>query len=350
MSFPIFLSLVCVVRNQSPELIDITTDLSVRLSSVVNNYELIMVDNASTDDSVSRFIEMTSETGLPNLQVYTLTKEVDKDTAAWVGVENALGDYVVVFDPQVDDLSVLPELLEQARKGVDAVFAKNLRKPRQRLIYRLASTVFDFLYAQFAGIHLVNEAPRYRILSKRIVNFILQHPQPALAYRHLPATGGFSRATLEYRGRRVVAPRICLRESIDRGIRLLVTTTRGPMRLVTSLSLFGAIANLVYSAYVLLIGVFKEDVAPGWVSLSLQQSGMFFLISLVLLVLGEYILGMTSFSCSGPAYHVTHEFTSARQTRKEKLNIEDAEAVQPRVSLAFRNPCPSEEKPERATA
>ena len=59
------------------------------------------------------------------------------------------------------------------------------------------------------------------------------------------------------------------------------------MRLVTSLSLFGAIANVVYSIYVVSIGFFKTDVAPGWISLSLQQSGMFFLISLVLLVLGE---------------------------------------------------------------
>ncbi len=62
------------------------------------------------------------------------------------------------------------------------------------------------------------------------------------------------------------------------------------MRMVTSLSLFGAVANVLYSIYVVGISLFKVDVEPGWVSLSLQQSGMFFLISLVLLVLGEYIL------------------------------------------------------------
>ena len=51
---------------------------------------------------------------------------------------------------------------------------------------------------------------------------------------------------------------------------------------------------------------------------------MFFLISLVLLVLGEYILHMTSLSNEGPLYHVGQEFTSARMTRREKLNIEEA--------------------------
>ena len=95
------------------------------------------------------------------------------------------------------------------------------------------------------------------------------------------------------------------------------------MRLVTSLSLFGAAANLIYSFYVVGISLFKADVAPGWVSMSLQQSGMFFLMSLVLLVLGEYILHMASLSNEGPLYHVGQEFTSARMTRREKLNIED---------------------------
>ena len=96
------------------------------------------------------------------------------------------------------------------------------------------------------------------------------------------------------------------------------------MRVVTSLSLFGAVANVIYSVYVIAIGLVRANVAPGWVSLSLQQSGMFFLISLVLLVLGEYILNMASLSNEGPLYHVGQEFTSARMTRREKLNIEDA--------------------------
>lgn len=107
-------------------------------------------------------------------------------------------------------------------------------------------------------------------------------------------------------------------------MRLLVSTTRVPMRLVTMLSMFGAVANLIYSFYVMAIGLFKTDVAPGWVSLSLQQSGMFFLISLVLLVLGEYIVNMASLSNEGPLYHVGQEFTSARMTRHEKLNVEEA--------------------------
>ncbi|MGQ7957261.1 glycosyltransferase [Pseudomonas sp. SP16.1] len=322
-SFPIFLSVVMVVRNQSGDIESMLAEAVETLSSQVSDFELIVVDNASEDDSVSILKKLTGEQGLPNVQVYALTKAVDADTASWVGLENALGDFVAVLDPLIDDIGFLSKMLDKALEGADVVFANNQRKPVQGATYRAAYSVFNRLYKWFNGIHLANEAPQYRVLSKRVVNFILQHPQPAMTYRHLPATGGFARANLDYSASPKLAQSKRLGESIDRGMRMLVSTTRAPMRLVTSLSLFGAVANLIYSFYVVAIGLFKSDVAPGWVSLSLQQSGMFFLISLVLLVLGEYILHMASLSNEGPLYHVGQEFTSARMTRREKLNIED---------------------------
>jgi hypothetical protein len=321
---PIFLSLVITIRNQADQIQPLLAEVSRMLSGLVSDHEIVIVDNASDDDSLLRLKALTGPDGLPNLQVYALTKEVDADTTAWVGLENALGDFVAVIDPRNDDISFLSEMLEKAVSGADVVFANNEQKTAQSFAYRGAYAIFNFLYKWFNGIHLAKDAPQYRVLSKRVVNFILQHPQPAMTYRHLPATGGFARVNLGYSAVPKIAHTKRLGESIDRGMRLLVSTTRAPMRLVTSLSLFGAVANLGYSVYVVAVAFLKTDVAPGWVSMSLQQSGMFFLISLVLLVLGEYILNMVSLQNEGPLYHVGQEFTSARMTRREKLNIEEA--------------------------
>ena len=321
---PIFLSLVITMRNQADQIQPLLADVSRMLSELASDHEIVIVDNASDDDSLLRLKVLTGPDGLPNLQVYALTKEVDSDTAAWVGLENALGDFVAVIDPLNDDINFLPELLDKAVCGADVVFAKNEQKSAQSFAYRGAFAIFNLLYKWFNGIHLAKEAPQYRVLSKRVVNFILQHPQPAMTYRHLPATGGFARVNLNYSAAPKISHPKRLGDSIDRGMWMLVSTTRAPMRLVTSLSLFGAVANLVYSIYVVAVAFLKVDVAPGWVSMSLQQSGMFFLISLVLLVLGEYILNMASLQNEGPIYHVGQEFTSARMTRREKLNIEVA--------------------------
>ena len=322
--YPVFLSVVLVVRNQSASLESIVSEAELHIGRLVSDYELILIDNASNDDSVTALKSLTGEAGHPNLQVYALTKEVDADTASWVGLENALGDFIAVMDPLADAIDFLPDMLDKAVSGAEVVFASNAQQSPQSLAYQAANAVFNALYKRFNGINLAKEAPQYRVLSKSVVNFILQHPHPAMAYRHLPATGGFNHANLNYSAPPRAARSKHLWDSIDRGMRLLASTTRAPMRVVTSLTLFGAAANLLYSVYVLAIGFFKADVAPGWVSLSLQQSGMFFLISLVLLVLGEYIVNMVSLSNEGPLYHVGQEFTSARMTRCEKLNIEEA--------------------------
>lgn len=321
--YPVFLSVVCATRNQADIQENLLHELTSVISPLVSDYELIIVDNASTDTSVRILKQLSSAEGIPNLQVYALTKEVDADTAAWVGLENALGDFVVVIDPLVDDIRFLPRMLDAATSGSDVVFARNEQKPPQDLSYRIAFNIFNSLYKLFNDIHLADDAPHYRLLSRKVINLILQHPQPSVAYRHLPASGGFIKTNLSYDKAPTRASRKRLGESIDRGLRLLVSTTRGPLRLVTTLSLFGAFANVVYSIYVVAVGLFKDDVAPGWISLSLQQSGMFFLISLVLLVLGEYIITMVSQSNEGPRYHVGQEFTSVRMTRRERLNVEE---------------------------
>jgi hypothetical protein len=326
----LFLSVVCVVRNEGHRLKGMLEEIGEVVASLATDFEVVVVDNASDDDTVAVLRSLTQEGGMPNLQVYALVKEVDPDVASWVGLENALGDFVAVLDPVSDHVSFLPSMLESALGGAEVVFAANEIRAHQSLPYRVAYSTFNSLFKWASGVNIAREAPNFRLLSKRVVNYLLQHPQPALTYKFLPANAGFSRANLSYRAEHRSVRTRRLFESIRRGLHLMVSTTTAPMRLVTALSLFGAAANVVYSIYVLAIAVFKADVAPGWVSLSLQQSGMFFLISLVLMVLGEYVISITVRHYGGPMYYVAQEFTSARLTRREKLNVEELHRAEPR--------------------
>jgi glycosyltransferase involved in cell wall biosynthesis len=321
--FPIFVSVILILRNQSIFAESLLLKVISQVSPLVTDYEIIVVDNGSVDDSISLYKKLTANDGISNLQIYALTKEVEVDTASWAGLENALGDLCLVINPLEDSIDFFPKMLSESMNGFDVVFASNTQKSSQSFFYKISSMIFNEFYKRLSGIHLGNDAPKYRLLSKKVISFILQHSQPALAYRHLPATAGFACVNLNYRAETQKLHHKRLAESIDRGMRLLVSTTRAPMRLVTSISLFGAIANFFYSIYIILVAFFKADISPGWASLSLQQSGMFFLISLVLLVLGEYILHMVSLSNEGPLYHVAQEFTSAHIFHREKLNIEE---------------------------
>lgn len=333
--FPIFLSVVYVLRNEAEQVASLLLAATQQLENLVDDYELIVVDNASEDMTLSVLKALTGIDGLPNLQIFSLTQEVHFDVAAWVGLQNALGNHIAVLDPLTDDLSVLPQMLQSSVDGVDIVFAANRRRPAQSLAYRAAHAVFAGLYRLLHGIDLSTEAPPFRLVNRRVVGYLLQHPQPAMTYRHLGATGGFTRKRLDYSADPAGARQRRLSESIDRGMRLLLSTSRTPLRLVTGLALFGAFANLAYSAYIVAIAFFKEDVAPGWVSLSLQQSGMFFLLSVLLLVLGEYVLHLVRISNDGPSYFIGQELTSTRMGRDRKLNVQTGAPGATQVSRAL---------------
>lgn len=104
---------------------------------------------------------------------------------------------------------------------------------------------------------------------------------------------------------------------------MLINTTFGPLRMVNILCFLGAMSNILYSIYVVVIAIIKDDIAPGWVTMSLQLSGMFFLISLVLLIFGEYIINIKSVVDQGPLYFVSKEYTSKVFTKRSKLNVQE---------------------------
>jgi hypothetical protein len=93
--------------------------------------------------------------------------------------------------------------------------------------------------------------------------------------------------------------------------------------LISLLSIFGAAINVIYSIYVVIIAILKTNVAEGWLTLSLQQSGMFFLISLFFLILSEYILKINIGSENNLSEDVVEEFNSKIKSQKESINIKE---------------------------
>ena len=320
---PILLSVVVVVQNQAEELRGLVSGIEDIISPLVSDYEIVIVDNGSNDQTSFSLQNLTSENGATNLQIFTLAGRVDDLTARWVGVENSLGDIVACIDPRHSELYQLERLTREAANGFDIVFTmQNFSRNRSSLPRTLLYKFFGSITKLSTGLDLNSYSTSLIAISRRVVNYLLQFPDPQTKFRNLPSTTGFSRSLISIPNQQRSARGINLRESFTRGIRLVTSSSENPLRLSTILSALGAFASLTYSIYVVLIWAFKEDVAPGWVSLSIQQSGMFFLISLVLLVLSEYVLEISRKANSGPAYYIAAEFTSARLTRKERLNVE----------------------------
>ena len=333
---PVLLSVVLVAQNDAGRILGIIRSTGEMASRLVSDYEIVVVDNGSTDTTSEVLRELTTDGGQANLQVYTLAGRVDDLTARWVGVENSLGDIVVCLEPRQGDLDQLGLLTSQAANANDIVFTmRTFPKGRRSLPRTLLYRTFGIATKLSTGLDLDSYSTSLIAISRRVVNYLLQFPDPQIKFRNLPSTTGFRRTSIRIPFQRRSSNTIKLRESLSRGIQLVTSSSDSPLRLATTLSAVGALASLAYSIYVVLIWTIKEDVTPGWVSLSLQQSGMFFLISLVLLVLSEYVLEISRKANSGPAYYIADEFTSAKLTRKERLNVEVDGAMMPKTQKSL---------------
>jgi hypothetical protein len=320
----ILLSIVIPFRNRAQDAAAVIREVSDQVAPLVSDYEIVIVDNGSGDEQFAEYAAILGPDGLSNVQVYRLMQKVDDEVAAWAGVENSLGDYVLVYYPLTEDLSRLEDALDAISRGCEVVYLRNTVTTDVGFLEKLLGPMFRWFFRFLTGIDLSHEATPGRIISKRVVSYLLQQPRPTVRYRALPSVSGFSKVTLDYAAPRSTEGRRTFWERVRAAVDLVVSNSIAPLRIASMAALFGGMGNLGYSVYVVLIAFLKRDVAPGWTTLSLQQSGMFFLLSVMMLVLTEYLIQMIRWNSSGPSYFLASEVTSAVLTRRQKLNVEQA--------------------------
>ena len=317
----LFLTAVVVTRNPRPDVVARLQALVSVLADALPDFDVLVIDNASDNGGAEQIASALTEARLANTLLLALAHPLSQESAELVGLENALGDLVVVVDLEQDPLALLPMMVAEAAKGADVVYAQASQRAADGWLMGGLSRAFHWLYERIHGVNLSREAPPLKMLSRRVVNHILSDDLSELALTHLPAVAGFQRATLSYEGqaprRQVQAPL----QRAERALRLLVASGPKPMRILSLTCFFGAGINVLYSIYVVAIFLFKTDVAPGWVTLSLQQSGMFFLISLVLLMLAEYVLIATRGGRTRMRYALKAEVASVDIKRRSRNSV-----------------------------
>lgn len=311
-----------VVDGWAGQAAQITAKISADIDLLAEDYEIILVDNAEADSS-HFYSALVADSGQPNVQVYRLLSRVDYEVAAWAGVESSLGDYVLVLDPFDEDLSALSRALEHASAHHDDLVLIVNETPRRNGIGDTAlRRVYLSLFKMMAGINLQVEGAQHRLMSKRVVSYLLQQPRPASRYRALPAIAGFRKSVIRYRAPRRPRPKGSTLRDARRALRLLLSHSVAPARVASTLSLVSAGLNALYSVYVVALALTRDNLEPGWITLSLQQAGMFFIFSLLIFILTEYAIDNIRGGRSASGYFVIDEMGSAVLTRRQRLNVE----------------------------
>lgn len=318
------LSVVMVVQSFDPEIAKDIVGIARAVAAQVRDCEIILVDATSSDSVAWALREHVDHSEISNIQVYRLISQVGFEAASWAGIENSLGDYVAVLNINPEIVSTLPEMLQKISESYELVFVQNVAPVQQAWFEGAIAGIFRKTYKMLTGLDLTRDGAQSRLMSRRLINFLLQHPQPVFRYRTLPALAGCSKCTITYHGQRRRTDESRFTHRVRRAWSLLLNSSTAPMRLASGLAVSGAVLNLIYSGYVLGVSMYKTDVAPGWITLSLQQSGMFFLFSIGLFIIAEYFIHVLRQRGAGPPYFIVGESNSSVQNVKQRLNIEVA--------------------------
>ena len=347
----IFPSVVLSVRNASAYFADYIARLSTLLEENFDHYEVIIVDDASTDETAA--IIEAAQKRYPNITLFCLPKTYDQSIATIAGLDHAIGDIVITLDPNLDQPEIILDLAQEAAKGADIVYALPRDRAESRGLYNLAVKAFIKTLARLNRLDLPSAVSSARLFNRSVLNFILKAADRHRILAVAPALSGFRYATLVYdrespAGRR--GHRLARRQALAKAYNLVFAISPRPLRFVTLMTLGICGMTILYAIYAVLYWLFSEDVTPGWTSLSLQISGLFFLISLVLSVMSEYLQQILESTERRPLYFVAKRNYSDVIAYAHDLNVVtkegDARLVGPN-NAAVATPEP--QTPEGAT-
>lgn len=319
MSHTQILSVVAVVDDRQVAVADRLTALCTALGTLDAPFQVVVVANTARREVGAALRDLT--TRIEDLQVLVLKHPVDYHTALLAGFENAIGDWIATLDLCRDDATVVPAMFRAAlRDGCEVVLGHDASTQRRAPLDALLAASFHRSFQALHGFRLSDEAPSARLMSRSVVNQVLQHDSPLVAFETLTAAGGFRKASVDLR--RLDGPLLPLAERVRNRWRTLIGMDAVPLRLANLLCGFGASLAFIYSIYVVAVYLIRDDVVPGWTTVSLILSAMFMMLSLVLWLLSEYMIMLLDAGSRRPRYEIADEFASEVQTRRRRLNVE----------------------------
>lgn len=278
-----------------------------RLHNLLNNkynyFEIILLNYEIDTKDYSKLLKE-----LNNIRIIELSSYVDIEVAHSTLIENCIGDYCAIMDLSHDSLEDLEKMLEYAEDH-DVVVGKREKKV-QSFFESISSKIFYKTISLFTGIKIDSMYSDFFVINRKVINFITKNEDRVKFLKLLKLNNGFSKYEYSYMPLGKKSNKRTFFENINFTIDVLVNYSHRLIRMATILSLSTAIINLFYIVYIFGIYLFKDNVAQGWTSSNIYNSTIYFVLFLVLAVIGEYVRMIMQNQKNTPFYEITDEKSS----------------------------------------
>ena len=191
---PLEVSVVIPLRNEGPNVADLHQELTTVLESFGRQYEILAIDDGSTDDTFELLAKIQSRD--PHVRVIRFRRNFGQTAAFAAGFAHARGRYIVTSDGDLqNDPRDIPGMIELAELK-DADIVAGWRKDRKDPFFsrRLPSMIANWIISHATGVKLHDYGCSLKVFRAEVVKPMKLYGE---MHRFLPAIASEFGVTIE---------------------------------------------------------------------------------------------------------------------------------------------------------
>ena len=192
------ISIIIPCYNEEDSIPLIYNELKKVSNNMKYDFEFIFVNDGSIDNSLSVLKKLSAKD--KQVKYIHFSRNFGKEAAMYAGLSKSKGDYVTIMDADLQDPpSLLPEMLRLIKEeGYDSVGTRRVSRKGEPKIRSFFARKFSKIINKLSKIEMVDGARDYRLMTRQMVNSILELKEYNRYSKGLFSFVGFNTYWLEY--------------------------------------------------------------------------------------------------------------------------------------------------------
>lgn len=318
MASDFFVSTGLVISQPTDALASLVSAIQRELEVHYSYYEILLVVQGPMRRQMSEAQMTEILTNTPCVRVIQLAFAVDVDVARSAIVENAIGDFLVIFDPNDDRPEMIAQAVSMCLRGDDIVIGVSTYAPptSRRILRSLIEPLLTSI-----DYRLPANATSFRCISRRAINAVIGTGRFYHQFNLRLQKTGYRSAILSYEPKQGCWLGQSLLRAAREFFRLLIFNSTRPLRWMSGLGIFGSGVACLLAIYSLTIRIWKSEVIEGWTTTILFMSVQFMLLFVILAFVSEYMSRLLDEQRGSGDYAVVYERNSAMMINDRRVNV-----------------------------
>ena len=192
------ISIIIPCYNEEDSIPLIYNELKKVSNNMKYDFEFIFVNDGSIDNSLSVLKKLSAKD--KQVKYIHFSRNFGKEAAMYAGLSKSKGDYITIMDADLQDPpSLLPEMLRLIKEeGYDSVGTRRVSRKGEPKIRSFFARKFYKIINKLSKIEMVDGARDYRLMTRQMVNSILELKEYNRYSKGLFSFVGFNTYWLEY--------------------------------------------------------------------------------------------------------------------------------------------------------